>query len=83
MKCTGPKCDRPADVGELCATHYMQARRERPLTPIREGKPFKLVTFRAPPELIRDSARAAKREGIDVSEWWRLAGAERLERKKR
>lgn len=34
--CTGPECDRRAESLGLCATHYAQHQRGKPLMPIRE-----------------------------------------------
>ncbi len=34
--CTGPECTRTAECKELCASHYAQARRGLPLTPLKE-----------------------------------------------
>lgn len=38
------------------------------------------VMFRAPAELVRNVAKAAKSENVTASEWWRRAALEKLAR---
>lgn len=41
--CTGPECDRPVRCVDLCAAHYKQKRRGKPLVPVgRERKPCRI-----------------------------------------
>jgi hypothetical protein len=42
--CVGPACGRPAEIGDLCFSHYQQARRDpgRPLRPLRERREIPL-----------------------------------------
>ena len=82
--CRGPACDRPAVLHGLCRSHYQQERRARPLRPLRgpsteEGAQ---ITFRCTAELKRTAEKAAKKEGIDAAEWWRLAGTVALHTKR-
>lgn len=89
--CVGPgpdatACGRPLLAKGLCAGHYHQQRRKEPLTPLKfergQGEGEK-VRFTAPAEL-KDAVEAdAKVEGVEPSEWWRRAGRERLERRKK
>ena len=45
--CSGPSCYRPAVAEGLCAAHYKQKQRGRPLAPLRErGSPRVLVAAR-------------------------------------
>ena len=47
--CAGPGCKRPTVAGGLCAAHYKQHVRKRPLTPIRQrGNPLKPLATRIP-----------------------------------
>ena len=51
--CVGPKCERPPVAEGLCATHYKQKVRGRPLTLIRErGNPLVHFATRLPQETI-------------------------------
>lgn len=83
MTCTGPQCDRPAEVGDHCRGHYMQARRGGPLRPLRSTDPRTQVVFRCTEELKDRAERSAKTEGIEPAEWWRRAGIDRLKRSAR
>ena len=79
MTCKGPDCDRSADVGDLCRAHYQQTRRGE-LQPLRGGNLDSSVVFKLPKALKQSAERAARREQIDPSEWWRRAGQERLKK---
>lgn len=84
--CTFDGCDRPAQAKGLCPGHYQQQRRDERLEPLKfergQGEGEK-VRFTAPAEL-KDAVEAdAKVEGVEPSEWWRRAGRERLERRKK
>lgn len=83
MKCKGPECRNEAVSRELCAGHLKQLTRhpERALKPLRQGAAFGAqVVFSVTPKMKRGAELAAEREGVDPSEWWRRAGAERLKR---
>ncbi len=56
--CTGPACSRPARAAGLCASHYRQRLRGRPLVPLRPLPTEALVTLtiRVPPR-IHNAAR--------------------------
>lgn len=69
-QCTGPECDRPAEVGEFCGAHYMQKRRNGELQPLQSGDSTEQVSFRCSPELKRQVTKAAKRDGVSLTEWW-------------
>lgn len=84
--CTFDGCGRPAQAKGLCPGHYQQQRRQEELKPLGTPKGesvLELVNFKAPPDLIENAKADAKREGIEPSEWWRRAGRERLERRKK
>jgi hypothetical protein len=79
--CSGPECTRLADgAGGLCFAHYQQQRRNQDLRKLREVGDRTRFTFRCTTEL-RDAAEAdAHARGIEISEWWRLAGLAMLNR---
>lgn len=79
--CEFPDCGRSVFGHGLCAGHYQQRRRNTPLRPLREeSEQSAQVSFRCSAELKARVARAAEREGIDPTEWWRLAAAQRLKK---
>lgn len=81
-------CGKPASARELCATHYRRLRRaeaagkradlKAPVIPRSEPGEGAQVAFRIPAEDKAAAERDAKREGVDVSEWFRRAVRERL-----
>lgn len=81
--CGAKGCSRPVLAGGLCATHYQRKRRgialETPIRPVGVGDQWTNIVFRAPQDLKAEAEEAAKREGIDASEWWRRAGARMLQ----
>lgn len=84
--CTFDGCDRPVQARGLCPGHYQQQRRgedPKPLGTAKGESVLEIVNFKAQPDLIEGAKRDADREGIEPSEWWRRAGRERLDRRKK
>lgn len=81
--CSFPGCGRPVFAVGLCAGHYQRQRKGQPMVPLGTAKgDGDRVAFAAPKHLREEAMAAALAEGISEGEWWRRAGAEKLERKK-
>lgn len=82
--CSIDGCGREAVSGGLCNTHYQRRRKGLDVEgPVRTSPgDGSSLTFRLPRVLQDAAARDAETEGVQVPEWWRRAGAERLERRK-
>lgn len=81
MTCTGPSCTRPAIARGLCQAHYKQSARGQHLQPLRVSAHLDAqIVVRLPSALRTRIERAAKRQGVDASEWLRQVASEALAR---
>ena len=83
--CSVEGCSKAPRSRGLCRSHYSRVLRYGDPTPRRGelGTAEVRLNISLPRALDRAVRRAAKREGINLSEWYRRAAAERAERQGR
>jgi hypothetical protein len=82
MTCTFPDCDRPVQAAGYCSAHYKQKSRGEQLRPMRTARgEGASLSLRMPIALLQATQLAAKDDGLELAEWWRLAAESQLRKK--